>query len=236
MTEQQIKETEHHRDEMAKTDFYVYLMSLEIRAFLLGLYEFSGVCCFTAHANHPLLWAHYANAHQGVCLVFNNLDNECPIFEQLMPVLYVSDPPKIRLLDFYMNRRQFVADAFKLVHTKQTDWEYEKEWRYVLPSKKPLSADERTLRFSEQHLCKVILGDRISSEHRKTILTMTSGRRFPLLIYQAKVTDGSYHLSFKLIPEGFDYPDHAAWHKVPGEAQPEPFPPFVLKSSSDEIV
>lgn len=224
LSEQQIVDSQAKRDEMAKTEFYISLLSYRIRGILSYLREFAGVCCFTRDCEHVLLWSHYADAHCGVCLVFNNLDGTCPIFDAALPVVYADDIPKLRLLDFYKDRRRFLNDIYMLLHTKQTAWSYELEWRVVHPSTRPLSDDERLLHFDEQHLCKVILGDRISPEYRDAIRAKDHGRKFPLLIYQARVLDQRNTLAYKLLPPGFDYPSHAAWNKLPDPHFDSPFP------------
>lgn len=231
LSEQQIRESQAKRDEMAKTDFYVSLLSYRIRCMLLDLHEFAGVCCFTRHCDHHLLWSHYADAHRGVCLVFNNLDERCPIFETILPVVYADDAPTLRLLDFYMHPERFRDDIYKLLHTKQTAWSYEQEWRVVLPSTRPLSDKERLLRFEEQHLCKIILGDRISPADRDAIRAEDRGRKFPLLIYQARVLDQRYALAYKLLPPASEYPNHHAWDKLSLPDFDGPFP-FTTPSQS----
>lgn len=230
LSDQQIRESEARRDKVAKTEFFVYLLSLRIRDILGYLREFSGVCCFTAHCEHPLFWSHYADAHRGVCLVVNNLDGRFPALESALPVIYTDAKPTLRLLDFYLNRETFREDLFQLLHTKQEQWSYEREWRVVHPSTRPLEGDERTLEFEEQHLCKIILGDRISAEGREAIRAQAQGRRFPLLIYQARVLDQKYSLAYKLLPDGVKYRSHRDWHKLPGDALPSPFP-FVASSN-----
>lgn len=229
LSEEQIKQSEEKRQSMSESDFWIYLLSWEVRGLLRFLYQFSGVSCFTRHFDHPLLWSHYADSHKGVCLVFNNLDNLCPLFKFAAPVEYTDLPPKIRLLDYYLNKDNFINDIHKVFHTKQSAWSYENEWRVVIPSREPMKNYERLLHFEEQHLCKVILGDKVAPEIRKEIRTMGNGRRFPLLVYQAKVLEANYGLAFKLLPPNADYPDHSAWHKLPDPGHDSPFPPFFPK-------
>lgn len=213
---------------MSRTDFYVYLLSLRLRGILAYLHEFSGVTCFTEHCDHPLLWSHYADAHAGVCLVFNNLDGACPLFEHLLPVIYTDAVPSVRLLDYYMDRQALISAMFTLLHTKQSAWSYEREWRIVFPSTRPLSDEERSIRFRERDLCKIILGDRISPAARDALREKGVGRDFPVLVYQARVPSGGLtapsHLVYKYLPWSADYPDHSAWNKLPGPELGSPFP------------
>jgi hypothetical protein len=89
-----------------------------------------------------------------------------------------------------------------------------------------MTQEERLLRFDEQHLCKVILGDRVSPDKRDAIRSLSANRKYPLLMYQARVVESGYNLAYKLLPEGFPYPDHAAWYKLPDPEHDSPFPSF----------
>jgi hypothetical protein len=234
LTEEEIRQSEQRLDEMARTEFYVYLLSLKLRALLKYFFEFSGICCFTAHDDHPLLWAHYADGHRGACLVFNNLDGLCPIFDRPlppMPVVYSDEVPQVRVFDFYVNREKFWEDVFQLFATKKKAWSYEQEWRVVVPSTRHLNEEQRLLRFEEQHMCKVVLGHRIDPAVRDAIRQKEARRRFPLLIYQAKISDSDAGLAFKLIPPGFEYSSHADWHELPGPETKSPFPLFLVDSA-----
>lgn len=71
LIDEQLRSTNDNRNEMAKTEFYTNVASYELKGLLKYLYEFSGVTCLTDHHDDPLLWAHYADSHRGVCLVFN---------------------------------------------------------------------------------------------------------------------------------------------------------------------
>ncbi len=98
LSKEQIKESEEKRQSMSESDFWIYLLSWEVRGMLRFLYEFSGVSCFTRHFDHPLLWSHYADSHKGACLVFNNLDGENPLFKFASPIEYTAVDLQIILI------------------------------------------------------------------------------------------------------------------------------------------
>jgi hypothetical protein len=77
-----------------------------------------GVLCFSVHWRNPVIWAHYADKHKGLCLGF-----EIPEDKNILKVVkYVSKrlpfpiPPKL-------------SDAEAMFFTKYSSWRYEREIR-----------------------------------------------------------------------------------------------------------
>jgi hypothetical protein len=82
----------------------------------------SGLICFSRSWQHPMMWSHYGDRHQGVCLGFDVADKWC------CEVQYVKERVHITQADVIENR---VSDraARKLVSTKAHFWKYEQEVR-----------------------------------------------------------------------------------------------------------
>jgi hypothetical protein len=81
-----------------------------------------GISCYSQDSRNKLLWAHYADAHYGVCLgIETAFDHEC--FPQLERVKYVDVLPKLKLLA-HMGR-----NLVELYTTKSSEWSYEREVR-----------------------------------------------------------------------------------------------------------
>lgn len=82
-----------------------------------------GVMCFSDNWRSPVMWAHYASKHYGVCLGFDVPDNLAG------PVVYNPDRLKFEL---QKDKKLYgIDDEFikKLRYTKSKEWEYEREWR-----------------------------------------------------------------------------------------------------------
>jgi hypothetical protein len=205
LSEEQLNKTSDRREEMARTEFYTYVASLELKGILGYLCEFSGVTCLTAHYDDPLLWAHYADSHKGVCLVFNRLANECPLIDDALPVIYSNDLVELDFLEYLKQTELFEDSIERLFYTKHSKWAYENEWRFVIPSTRSLAEKERTVYFHPSNLCKIILGDRISDEHRNTLRQIGSKRKEVFIVVQAKIRDDAYGLQYKIIPSDFTY-------------------------------
>ncbi len=75
-----------------------------------------GLLCFCEDWHNPLLWSHYADKHQGICLGFDVAD------EKVARVKYVSTRRELQ-------RPLALAEAQRLLFTKYRGWAYEREWR-----------------------------------------------------------------------------------------------------------
>jgi hypothetical protein len=101
--------------------------------------EMLGILCLTESPTSLLMWAHYADSHEGFVL---ELDPESPFFDQRMgpdddlrhvrKVIYREERPAIVLTEI---------EDFSPFLTKGQDWSYETEWRMMMP----LSAASRII-------------------------------------------------------------------------------------------
>jgi hypothetical protein len=95
----------------------------------------TGILCFGEDQGQILMWSHYAEGHQGVCLGFKT-DNE--FFNGVREVKYASRFPD---LSFFpkaaraLAQEQSSADLLRffddLLLTKALEWKYEGEWRLI---------------------------------------------------------------------------------------------------------
>ena len=82
-----------------------------------------GVICFGKHWKSPVMWAHYARSHTGVCLGFDVPDDKPKqmIYEPERIKWAVDSAKPIRGVDVELLER--------VVTTKYAQWAYEEEWR-----------------------------------------------------------------------------------------------------------
>lgn len=93
-------------------------------------YMFSKLGIFSASRNNSniLMWSHYAGQHTGIAFSFNS-DNE---FFNKIP----DDMARFKKVKYYRRRPKRVAEKFidaEIFFTKSKDWEYEQEFRLMLP-------------------------------------------------------------------------------------------------------
>jgi hypothetical protein len=82
-----------------------------------------GVICFGKHWRSPVMWAHYAMSHTGVCLGFDVPDH--------LPRQMIYAPERIKwAVDLAKPIRGVDAQLLeRVVTTKYAQWAYEEEWR-----------------------------------------------------------------------------------------------------------
>lgn len=97
-----------------------------IRDTKVQLSQDHGLLCFSKHWRSPLLWAHYADRHRGICLGFD------------MPK---GLPKKVAYVDKRFPKPGTLSEEFvkKLLFTKFTHWSYEDEYRVYLSIDTPIN-------------------------------------------------------------------------------------------------
>lgn len=100
----------------------------------------SRVFCVAEENDNLLMWAHYAEDHQGAVIKFECLPSIDNTLCAAMKVNYVNKPPVIATLDEYIksligkHELDFDSLYYKLFTSKSDHWAYEKEWRVFIPS------------------------------------------------------------------------------------------------------
>ena len=134
------------------------------------------VACFGESPYSMLMWAHYADNHQGFCIEYETpqLDESNEnIYYNLYPVIYTDT--RIDLTSIFLNwdstgrlSDDQLWDIYKFgLLSKSIDWKYQKEWRLI-------SCDN--LLTNENYDCeffkikKVYLGNRMKTEERKKVI------------------------------------------------------------------
>lgn len=96
-----------------------------------------GILCLSETEDNLLMWSHYGNSHKGYVIEF---DTSHKFFNQVIPnektggvVEYAGSPQKVT----YTKHRKTISfwqkSMSEVFLTKGSDWEYEKEYRMVLP-------------------------------------------------------------------------------------------------------
>lgn len=142
-----------------------------------------GVFSLSETAEQPLMWAHYAGNHEGVCLGFE-VKEGAPIWDRdhFIRVTYSDAVPEmpqqgfIHETSFAMDEEGRLAATSqfsltdetirKAIGTKSTDWAYEREWRYVqrASGKYPFPGP----------LVELVFGVRCSETQRKQYVELVS--------------------------------------------------------------
>jgi hypothetical protein len=142
-------------------------------------------------ARHPLLWSHYADRHQGVCLQFH-VPSDPMVFTQAVRVDYSDDFVVIDWADQPAARSR-IADA---VLRKSTAWAYEDERRIV---KRGLP--DRPLPFHPRALVGLIFGCQVSNQTISKVVDLCRTRiaaGMPgVRLFEAKMRQDQYKLTIR---------------------------------------
>ncbi len=179
-----------------------------------------GFYCFAEKEDSIIMWAHYANNHQGCCLEFNlqehfhrhvNEEKECFPFSLLGRVRYSGKYP-IRAFgeeDAYPEESSFYM-------SKSEDWKYENEWRALMYDKRvrsPISGksigskivDEPIINrmkgsghypLDKDLLHGIILGYKMKDNEKKSIINAAWSRGIKIYQAQPKL----YEYGMEIIP------------------------------------
>ena len=138
-----------------------------------------GVFSLSETSVSETLWRQYADDDRGICLEFRVTRGEHVDFlGRTLRVIYVDQPPAIL---FYLDSRE--VNLRKSVLTKTRAWEHEKEWRIV-----DLKNGPGLRKFPPDLLSGVIIGAKITSEHKELVLSWVRSHPTPLAVYQADRT------------------------------------------------
>lgn len=157
------------------------------------------VSCFTTRNQSVVMWSHYADYHKGFSVEYDlQAHPTSPLAEQLWPVIYRRDffdatPYLIRAVqgDNFNKLFGFVAALHK-----SPEWEYEDEWRVVLP----IGWSQSSLNIQVPKPKAIYLGARISSGHESLIVNIAQRKSIPLFRMTMAPTE------FSMIPQGVDRP------------------------------
>ena len=144
-----------------------------------------GVCCFSKTNENPLLWAHYSDKHNGVCLVFDT-DIDSVFFDRVFSVKYRSNYPRI---NFIKDRQRFN----ELVLTKSIDWIYEQEVRVTKDN------GGRLYDFNKNALIGVVFGCKTGISEVNRIKGLLNSNGYSVITEKASLRKGSFGIDFHII-------------------------------------
>jgi len=152
----------------------------ELYRFARELAEHFGILSLASRSDNSPLWSHYTNVHRGFCLEF---DASKEPFTAAHEVRYTRRRPPF---DLSLDSAAYRANAENFVLTKHIDWQYEGEWRVIIPwggASYPLPPEALT---------GVIFGLAISSADRNRVMSSIELGRCRPAIYEAKVNEKKF--------------------------------------------
>lgn len=147
-----------------------------------------GILSLTENRDSILMWSHYANSHEGVCIQFDTGVGEesTSVLRGAMPVQASDRTPE---LDYF---RSSAVDIFYVIAATKSDvWGYEREWRVV-----KADAARTKVSFPSEALSGVILGKEISQENKDLVLGWVAKQNHDVTVEQAALHPDTYSLTF----------------------------------------
>ena len=152
-----------------------------------------GVSCFSEIRDNLLMWGHYADRHQGVCIGFRYralLDDivaryaETEVACPLSRVNYSDEFPVLELVTG--------NNAKIMLYTKARCWEYEREWRICSRGRA-----KQPLQFPKEAFSHVIFGAKSSNEDKERVFAATvAGGHNTVTFLKAKIAKEKYKVEF----------------------------------------
>ena len=153
--------------------------------------ENTGISCFSEIRDNILMWAHYANKHEGVCLGFRWQE----VLRCLVAAGLEAGIPRIMKEVSYSNDFPIWEVAaedigkMNLLATKASCWAYEQEWRIFAPG---LAGGFQQLARDAFH--SVIFGVKVSTQDEYRVMRVILGGKYAPELLRAKIARNKYKL------------------------------------------
>ncbi|WCL51469.1 DUF2971 domain-containing protein [Leptospira sp. GIMC2001] len=145
------------------------------------------IISFTEKYDNSLMWAHYANGHKGFCIEF---DFSRPLnqmqISHLYPVLYQEG-----VLDItpFLSQIENINIYFPIYSAivKRIEWEYEKEWRIVIP----FGIYEKEENIAMPPISRIFIGAKCLKHEKDELLSIAAKKRIPVVQMEIDSLDGT---------------------------------------------
>ena len=152
------------------------------------------VFCLSTEFDNDVMWAHYAENHEGLVFGFRHLPNLDTPFLAAQSVKYSSEPPVIGSgLDvlLYGNTPELEKKTLNAVcFTKSSKWKYENEWRVVTWRPEEVGKDYGDYKFYPEELESVCFGARFDDKREEKIRSLVLSRYPRTNLYRMVVESG----------------------------------------------
>ena len=91
----------------------------------------TGVACFSESFDSLLMWSHYAQNHQGMCVEYELLKFNSELGFSPVPVVYSNKRVQLSSLNINSIENSTLEFLIMCLTSKSTEWSYENEWRII---------------------------------------------------------------------------------------------------------
>lgn len=166
-----------------------------------------GVICFTTRQDNLLMWSHYGNNHEGICIEFDaNADffngkykgSSQGVFGEVASKDYYKNVGELKKVNYSKTRPLFIdpselQDDTESWLTKSEDWEYEQEYRILLPVEHTVRYKEMLFyRVDKESIKSVIIGCQVSQATKIEIYSICS--KLGIAVKESFINSAAYKL------------------------------------------
>ena len=148
------------------------------------------VFCMSIHPHSHLMWSHYGDKHQGVCLEFSVKNS---LFCGALKIQYIKKYPIFKLYE------QNKFENIKPLISKSIIWRYENEFRLItseLPYTFPNtpSSENGFVSLPNNALKSVILGCQMTDANKDIVRSLILNSGFNVELKEARIIQNRYEL------------------------------------------
>jgi len=171
------------------------------------------VWCSSEIRNNLLMWSHYTNSHHGICVGFEVVMKDGLLFIKIddldlnhHPEKYLRNfllLSKVEYSDEYPEPYNIFSDQRDLLtflKTKGKSWEYEQEYRIILPHGE---INKNIVRFDKSILKEVILGYNIQNKFKEQLLELIANeyisKGYNVDVFESHLSDRRFELNIEKI-------------------------------------
>jgi len=161
------------------------------------------VYCISETNSNLLMWAHYADKHQGAVIEFKCIPEIDNVFLAAEKVEYRESFPTLGAKEDWkpILGRKNKIDPHKtykeLATTKSSHWSYEQEWRIFVPVKKDQGENYSSIRITPPEVSALYLGCKMPEVNRGNLVALVR-EQFPhCKILQSHVSIDNFSVYFE---------------------------------------
>lgn len=143
------------------------------------------IACLSEINDSMLMWSHYADYHKGICIEYSLEELNDIAGIELVKVNYTHDISKLKY-DYTQENamKKFMDECIK---TKDSCWDYEKEWRIIVHCK---DKDALGFEITSVKPKAIYLGTKVLSSDKEYMELFCERRKIDL--YQMKLSEFNY--------------------------------------------
>lgn len=157
------------------------------------------IFCVSTNENHPLMWSHYSDGHQGAVLKLRCIDEESTLnyLSEADEVSYSHDIPMLKVSDFLSKNPQTAKQFSRYLNTKGDCWSYEKEWRHAMRKDDHKGSKFIYQKFDSKEIAAIYLGCKMPDERRTMLINYLKNHMPHVEIYSTEKNEHTFSLKTK---------------------------------------